>query len=94
MRCECDAWLLFVQPTCHMVAMEADTCAGAGESSGLQWEASRWNNLVAEFANIFKRPGMPAEHKTVHQIELEPGATPPFRCQYRVSAGKLVEVRS
>ena len=81
MRCGCDAWLMLVQPTSHVVAMEADTCAGAGESSGLQPEASHWNNLVAVFADVFITPGMPAEHETVYQIKLEPGATPPFRYQ-------------
>ena len=63
---------MLVQPTSHMVAMEADTCAGAGEGSGLEPEASLWNNLVAEFADVFKPPGMPAELDTVHRIELEP----------------------
>ena len=89
MRCGCDAWLMLVQATSHVVAMEADTCAGAGEGSGLELEASRWNNLVAEFADVFEPPGMPAERKTMCRIKLEPGAMPPFRHQYRVSAAKL-----
>ena len=84
---------MLVQPSSHVVAKEADTCAGAGEGSELQPETSRWNDLVTEFADVFKPPGMPAERDTVHRIELEPGATPPFRRQYRVSAAELAEVR-
>ena len=82
MRFGYDAWLMLVQPASHVVAMEADTCAGAGEGSELQPEASRWNNLVAEFANVFEPPGMLAERNTVHRIKLEPGAMPLFRRQY------------
>ena len=84
---------MLVQPASHVVAMEADTCAGAGEDSVIDPETTRWNNLVAEFADVFEPPGMPAERDTVHRIELEPGATPPFRRQYRVSAAELAEVR-
>ena len=83
---------MLVQPSSHMVAKEADTCASAGEGSGTP-EAARWNDLVTEFADVFEPPGMPAERNTVHRIELEPGATPPFRRQYRVSAAELAEVR-
>ena len=48
---------MLVQPTNHVVAMEADTCAGVGESSEVHPEASCWNNWVAEFADIFE-PGI------------------------------------
>lgn len=82
MRHGCDAWLMLVQPTSDVAAMEADTCAGVGEGSGLNTGASCWNNLVAEFADVFELPGMPAECKTVHRIELQPGATPLFMRQY------------
>ena len=77
-----------------MVAMEADKCAGAGEGSVIDLETSRWNDLVAEFADVFEPPGMPTECKIMHRIELELGAVPPFRCQYQVSAAELAEVRS
>ena len=77
----CNAWLMLVQSASHMFAMEADMRAGAGEGSGLKLEASCWNKLVSEFADVLKRPGMPAERNTVHRIKLELGATPPFRCQ-------------
>ena len=82
MRSGCEAWLMLVQPTSHVVAMKADTCAGAGEGSELQPETSCWNNLVAEFADVFELPEMPADCDTVQRIKLEPGAVPPFRCQY------------
>ena len=61
---------MLVQPTSHMVAMEAEMYTGVGEDSELQLETSRWNNLVAEFVDVFEPPGMPAECKTVHRIEL------------------------
>ena len=56
------------------------------EGAVIDPETSRWNNLVAEFADVFELSGMPAERKTMHRIKLEPGAIPPFRCQYQVSA--------
>ena len=93
MRRGCDAWLMLIQPSSSVVAMEADTDAGAGEDSANVVEASRWDNLVAEYADVFEPPGMPAERDTVHRIELEPGSVPPFRRQYRVSAAELAEVR-
>ena len=58
--------------------MEANTRAGVGEDSVNVVEAFRWNNLVAEYTDVFEPPGMPAEHNTVHRIELEPGSVPPF----------------
>ena len=36
---------------------------------------------------------MPVECAIDHKIELEPGATPPYRRQYRISAAELAEVR-
>ena len=72
--------------------MESDTCAGAGEVSELKSETDPWNNLVAEFSDVFELPGMPTDCNTVYRIELEPGAMPPFRHQYQVSAAELAEV--
>ena len=69
----CDAWLVLVQPASHMVAMGDDTCIGAGEGSGQLPETMYWNSLVAELADVFQPPGMPAEHDTMHRIKLEPG---------------------
>ena len=92
MRFGCHAWLILVQTASHVVAMVADMCPGVGDGSKLQLEATHWNNLVAEFEDVFKLPGMPAECKTVHRIKLKPGAMPSFRCQYQVLATEIVEV--
>ena len=86
MRCGCDAWFVLVQPASHMVAMETDTSAGAEEGSVIDLETTHWNEMAFEFADIFEAPGMQAKCKTVHRIELEPGAAPLFRHQYRASA--------
>ena len=42
---------------------------------------------------MFEPPGMPVERAIDHKIELEPGATPLYHRQYRVSAAELAEVR-
>ena len=55
MRHGYDTWLMLVQPTSHVVTMEADTSAGAGGYSGLLPEASPWNDLVVEFADFLTR---------------------------------------
>ena len=70
MRRGCDAWLMLVKPAGHVVAMEADRCAGAKEGSRKLLETTCWNYLVAEFADIFEPPGMPTKRETVHRIEL------------------------
>ena len=93
MRSGCEAWLMLIQPSHHVVAMEADTCAEAGEGSADVAGPNRWENMVAEYADVFESPGMPAERDTVHRIKVEPGSEPPFRQQYRVSAAELAEVR-
>ena len=49
--------------------------------------------MVAEYADMFEPPGMPADRDTVHHIEVEPGSEPMFRQQYRVSAAELAKVR-
>ena len=59
MRRGFDAWLILVQPVSHLVAMEADKCAGAGEGFDFQAKSNPWKNLVAEFADVFDPPGMP-----------------------------------
>ena len=48
--------------------------------------------MVAEYADVFELPGMPAERDTVHRIKVEPGSEPPFRQQYCISAAELMEV--
>ena len=93
MRSGCESWIMLVQPSSHVAAMEADTCDRAGEGSAGSAEPSRWENVVAEYADLFALPGMPAERDTVHRMEVEPGSEPPFRQQYCVSAAELVEVQ-
>ena len=92
MHCGCEAWLMLVQPSSHVVTMEADTRARVGEGSACAAEPSRWENMVAKYADVFEPPVMPAERDTVHCIKVEPGSEPPFRQQYRISAAELPEV--
>ena len=80
-------------PTSLVAAMEACTCASVGEAEATAGaKPSRWSNLVTEYSNVFKPPGMPVERAIDHKIELEPGATPPYRCQCCVSAAELANV--
>ena len=53
MHSGCEAWLMLVQLSSHMVAMEADMCARVEEGSAGSAEPSRWENVVAEYADIF-----------------------------------------
>ena len=48
--------------------------------------------MITEYSDAFEPPGMPLEREVNHKIELEPGATPPYHRQYRVSAAELAEV--
>ena len=84
---------MLLNPTSHVAAMEASTCASAGEVGPDVVPPSRWSNLVTEYSDVFEPPGMPVEHAIDHKIELEPGATPPYHRQYHVSAAELAEVR-
>ena len=92
MHSGCEAWLMLVQLSSHVVAMEADMCARPGEGSAGSTEPTSWENMVAEYADVFEPPGMPAERDTVHRTKVEPGSEPLFRQQYRVSAAELAEV--
>ena len=93
MRTGCEAWLMLVQLSSHMVDMKADTCARVGEGSAGSAEPSRWENVAAEYADMFELPGMPADRETVHCIKVAPGSEPLFRQQHCVSAAELMEVR-
>ena len=84
---------MLVQPSSHVVAMEADTYAGEGEGSADTAESTYWENVVAECTHVFEPPGMLAERDSVHCIKVKPGSEPPYRQQYCVSAAELVEVR-
>ena len=59
--------------------MEPKAGGELGEGSGVEPEASRWNNVVSDYPDVFAEPGMPAERETKHKIELLPGATPQYR---------------
>ena len=68
-------------------------CAGAGEGSVGTAESTRLENMVAEYANVFEPPCMPAGGDNVHCIKVEPVSEPLYRQQYCVSAAELVDVR-
>ena len=75
-----------------MDAMEVRTYAGVGEVGPDMVLPSRWSNLVTEYSNVFKPPGMPVEREINHKIELKPGAAPLYHCQYCFSAAELAKV--
>ena len=78
--------------TSHVAAMEASTCASAGEAEPkLGSQPSHCSNLVTEYSNVFEPRGMAVEHEINHKIELKPGAAPPYHCQYCVSAAELAK---
>ena len=83
---------MLLNPTSHVAAMEASMCASVGEVGPDVVPPSCWSNLVTEYSDVFKPPGMPVEREINHNIELEPGVAPPCQCQYRVSAAELAEV--
>ena len=83
---------MLLNPTSHVAAMEASTCASAGEVGSDMVLPSHWSNLVTEYSDVFEPPGMPVEREIDHKIELEPGAAPPYHCQYRISAAELAKV--
>ena len=84
---------MLLNPTSHVAAMEASTCASAGEVGPDVVPPFRWSNLVAEDSDMFEPPGMLVEPEINHKIEVEPGATPPFCRQYRISAAELAKVQ-
>ena len=62
---------MLLNPTSHVAAMEASTCASVGEAeAAADAKPSRWSNLVTEYSNVFKPPGMPVEREIDHNIEL------------------------
>ena len=70
---------MLLQPATTAVGMEPKAEGKLGEVSGFETETSRWNNVVADYPDVFAEPGMPAERETKHKIELLPGATPQYR---------------
>ena len=84
---------MLLNPTSHVAAMEASTCASAGEVGPDVVPPSHWSNLVTEYSDVFEPPGIPVEREIDYNIELEPGAAPPYHCQYCISAAQLAKVQ-
>ena len=70
---------MLLQPGTTAVGMEARAEGELGEVSGFETETSRWNNVVADYPDVFTEPRMPAEREIKHKIELLPGAMPQYR---------------
>ena len=51
----------------------------AGEGSAGTTEPTHWENMVAEYIDVFEPRGIPAERDTLHRIKVEPGSEPPYR---------------
>ena len=66
-------------------------CCGWGVSSGSK-DAASWNEIVAEYQNMFKPTGMPAERETVHWIKVKPGFVLSFMQQYHVLTADLAQI--
>ena len=62
-----------------MVAMEADMCSVGDVAPKPGQNAACWDSIIAECSDVLKHPRMPADHDTVHQIELEPGSVPLYK---------------
>ena len=56
--------------------MELKAEGELGEVSGFEIETSHYNNVVADYPDVFAEPGMSAERETKHKIDLVTGATP------------------
>ena len=74
-----DGWLMLLQPDTTAVGLEPKAKGELGEVSGFETETSHWNNVVADYPDVFAELGMPAERETKHKIELLPGVTPQYR---------------
>ena len=68
-----------LQPDTTAVGMEPKAEGELEEVSGFEAETSRWNNVVADYPDVFAEPGMPDERETKHRIKLLPGAMPQYR---------------
>ena len=69
---------MLLHPTGHVAAMEASMCAGVEGSEVCTASASHWSQIVDEYSDLFKPPGLPAERDIVHKIELKRGSQPPY----------------
>ena len=68
-----------LQPDTTAVGMEPKAEGELGEVSGFKTETSHWNNVVADYPDVFAALGIPAERETKNKIELLPGAMPQYR---------------
>ena len=56
-----EGWLVLLQPDTTAVGMEPKAEAELGEVSGCETGMHHWNNVVADYPDVFAEPGMPAE---------------------------------
>ena len=70
---------MLLQPAASPAARVAEGQAGVGELGSAAADPTRWDNIVKEYSDVFEPPGMPADRKIVHEIELLPGAKPPHK---------------
>ena len=57
---------MLLQPATTVVGMEPKAIGELGEVSGFETEMSHWNNIVADYPDVFAEAGTPAERETKH----------------------------
>ena len=79
---------MLVEPTNPVGTMKVDTDVGGTnvEDGSVRNGTTHWDQFCGEFADVFEPPWFPAKRDIEHDIELLPGATPQYCCQYRISA--------
>ena len=87
-----EAQLMLFQPHSELITREVIDHSEA-EAHGYIQIPLRCDKLVTEFHDMFDPPGMPVDRDIMHHIELLPNAEPHYRCQYRISASELVDIR-
>ena len=65
---------MLLQPATTAVGIEPKAEGKLGEVSGFETETSCWNDIVADYSDVFAELRIPAERETKHKIELLPGA--------------------
>ena len=71
--------------------------ANSVDSTGASSEVTRGQRLLTAYRDVFPDElpaGLPPSREVDHRIELTPGAVPPSRPTYRLSASELVELKS
>ena len=88
------AFLMLLKPANPAATMEVDTdiVGTNGEDGSVQNEPTRWDQFCNKYADVFEPLGFPAKLEIDHDLELLPGATPQYCCQYCVSAAESAEV--